>query len=268
MKKLVFVMAALVIAVSVSQGSVVITTTPSVGPPPISSVSYGGYVSYVLSSLSTGANPTVYPPFYPDDYSLAPNNLHWGDITVDDSGQSVWEGGVITDTASPFYGEKGTAFYVNLKVVGDGVHKFSADDISFTIISTDPAHSLSASGTLTGLTYGVDPIVGVGYGPDGVIKTYDDIVYNRLNTAPGSTKVDYIIYSGIAVAYDATTVGLEYVENYVNSVGPFDLTIAYHVDDGTGVYESSQTRTVVPEPATITLLIIGGAIGLIRRRIW
>jgi hypothetical protein len=171
---------------------------------------------------------------------------------------------VITDALSPFYGEKGTAFYVNAKFAGDGTHKINVNDVSYQVISSDAAHSLNASGSLAGLNYGTDSVVGIDYGVDG-IRSLDDVYYNFWNPAPGSTKVDYIIYSGVAVAYDATNVGLGAVQDYVDSVAPFNLTISYSVNDGTGVYESSQTRTVVPEPATLAMLGLG-AITLIRRR--
>ena len=253
--------------VSISQGSVDVSTTASVGPPPTSlSYANGGYTGTVLSALSRGIGPGSYPADFPFFYPLAPANLPWGAVTVDNSGQSVWLGNVITDTSSPFYGEKGTAFYVNAMFVGDGVHKFSADNIDYLVTSGDLAHSLNASGSLAGLTYGLDPIIGVDYGPDGLIHTADDIVYNSRNQAPGSAPVDWIIYAGVAVAYDATNVGLGYVQNYVNSVGPFDLTIAYTINDGTGDYSSFQTRTVVPEPASLTLLLGGGLLAFIRRR--
>ena len=108
------------------------------------------------------------------------------------------------------------------------------------------------------MTYGVDPIIGVNYGPDDILHTGDDTVYNSRNTAPGSTPVDWIIYSGVAVAYDATNVGLGYVQDYVNSVAPFNLTISYSVNDGTGVYTSFQTVEVVPEPISLAILATGG----------
>ena len=154
------VVARLGLFASVSQGEVAVTTAPSVGPPPVSLLSYGGYTNLVLSCLSTGSLPTPYPAPLPYAYSAAPSSLHWGDMTVDNSGRSVWLGEIVSDVSSPFYGEKGTAFYVNAKFIGDGVHKFSADDIGYQIASSDPVHSLGASGSLVGLTYGTDPIIG------------------------------------------------------------------------------------------------------------
>jgi hypothetical protein len=214
--------------------------------------------------LSTGASPTSYSPSYPDEYSFAPNELHWGDITVDNSGQSVWLGEVITDPLSRFYGEKGTAFYVNAIFAGDGIHKFCADNISYQVMS-NPSTTLSGSGTLAGLTYGVGPIFAVDYGPNHVLGGGDDINYNPSHPISGNTLVDKIFYAGVAVAFDATTFGLSNVESYVKSAAPFDLTVSYTVNDGTGIYGSRQTRTVVPEPTAIGLLSIG-AISLIRRK--
>jgi hypothetical protein len=103
--------------------------------------------------------------------------------------------------------------------------------------------------------------MGIDFGADGV-RSPDDITYGSWNPALGSTKVNEVIYSGIAIAYDATNVGLEYVQDYVNGAGPFGLTVTYTLD---GV-SSSQTRTVVPEPASLTLLLGGSLLALIRRR--
>lgn len=250
---------------SVSQGAVVVKATASVGPPTISSTSYGIYTIRVLECLATGAPQVKYPAPLSYGYSFAPDQLRWGDITVDNSGHSVWLGEIVTDPISPFYGEKGTAFYVNAVFAGDGVHKFSTADIGWQVSSTDPAHSLSASGTLAGLNYGTDPVVGIDYGADGV-RSLDDIYYNFWNPASGDVRVDMILYVGVAVAYDATDVGLGYVRDYIEAVGPFDLTITYSVNDRTGIYESYQTRTVVPEPTTLALLGLGAVSSLTRRR--
>jgi hypothetical protein len=208
--------------------------------------------------------PGPYPAYKPWLYVNAPTELHWGDITVDNStGASVWLGQPITDTSSKLYLQNGNASYVSCALSSD--IKFDVSDISWQI--TSAMSTLNASGTFAGWNYGADyPIEGIDYGPDGV-PSLDDTYYNRWNPAPGTTKVNKFTYVGVATGLDATNVGLDSVRDWVEA-NPFSFTTTYSVNVGSDVYASSLTQNVVPEPMTLSLLGLGGLVLARRRKCW
>ena len=236
----------------------------SSAPNAYGSPSWNNYVSNAITGIMNGCT-AVGDPTQPSYYQSQ---------TVFDPGQLIvtaynsWDGQV--SPAAPFNNEEGNRLHDGLDVKGNG-GQFSLSQLVFSMSSSDPANSLSYSGSFSPADSYSDKRVGIIYGPT---PTY-------ITSGPANQLVDELVYVGIGNAFCSgppTNCGggsfqsIDDLIDYMNANAPFSITNTYSIVDPitNNVWASVTSSAEVnqtPEPAA--LLLTGSSLmilGLFRRK--
>ncbi len=169
-------------------------------------------------------------------------------------------------------------------VVGDGVHATQTFAGDITVTANGGTFSWAGNGTGTAhvCTFTGDIIGSSQMTVDGLNGNLVDTV-NELDHAGTSFTGDWLITTGILRVSDDTCLGTTAVDMTITTGAYLDLNADVSVTSldiggsvyGVGTYDSSDASgaltgagsiTVVPEPASLALLGVGGVLALIRRR--
>jgi|ERR1017187_3498120 hypothetical protein len=254
-----------------SFAQVTLQVFPSSAPNIYGSPSWAGYEANALNSLENNLGNIGSRATDPTAYQIAGPFVQPGDLMV--TTFNSWQG-VAGPLAAPFANELGNRLHFGL--VASSATPFDLADVSFSISSSDPANSMGYVDDLSGCNFNGTSRIGVNWGPDGIKGTSDDIIYTAGNVGNDHTLVNEIFYigagnalwpggddpnpgnpaGGAQAAIDAST-------SYIMGNAPFTVTGSYTILGNTG----SATVTVVPEPATVSLLALAlGGLMLIRKR--
>lgn len=254
-----------------SFAAITVEVVPSSAPNFFGSPNWSAYLANANNSLenSTGTSignrnvdPTAYEAFA-DGQTIDP-----GDIMV--SSFSSWRG--TAGVAAPFDNENGNRVHFGVHITGDGslTDQFRGADVSGEITSSD-ANALGFASAVTTGTY-TGTRIGVDWGADRAKGGGDDTYYT---SGPDTQLIDEFIYVGLGNAYDASfetgPSDQEKIDQVIASIQsdyPILVTGGYSVTDPTGatVIASGDASVVIPEPASVALLALGGLALVGRRR--
>lgn len=251
-----------------AQAGVILEVVPSSAANASGSPSWSGYVANAMYALENGLSSWGDRSTNPTGYEAAPAEVLPGEIAV--TSFKSWRGQVSPTGA--FANELGNRMHFGLHAYGDGTTRFRLEDLTFSLHSSDPDDSLIFEGDFIGYSYNGTTRFGVDWGADRAKGGGDDTVYTSGN---GTTLVDELVYVGVGNAWwpggdlpdrgvgDPAAAMADYNE-WIDSVAPVDVTCSYDILG----YEGNAMVTVVPEPATMALLALGGlAVTAVRRRI-
>ena len=269
MKKLITICLVLLIY-SISSAGVTIDVTASSAPNGYGGAAWSGYNLNALHALENGLSVYGDRSTDPAGYEAAPDVVDPWEIAV--TSFNSWRGDI--NPTGAFANEYGNRMHFGLHAYGDGTSQFKLEDLTFSLHSDDTEDSLVFVGDFIGYSYSATRY-GIDWGTDRVKGGGDDIIYASGN---GTTLVDELVYVGVGNAwwpgyYDGEDPayssanppgGIQAaMDDYYTSIAseqPIDVTCAYEIGSFSGV----DTVTVIPEPATMALLGLGGL--LLRKR--
>lgn len=241
-----------------ASGQVTIEVSPSSAPNFFGSSSWGSYLSNALNSIENNLGNIGDRATDPTAYEVAGATVDAGDFMV--SSFNSWRGTV--NPPAPFANEFGNRMHFGLHAIGDGVTQYTLEDVSFEIHSSDAADGLVFVGDFVGFNYSATRF-GIDWGADRMKGGGDDIVYNAGN---GTSLVDEIVYVGVGNAFwpggsdpdPANPIGgaqaaMDESIAFVDDNLPFSISGSYTILGTT----ESESVTVVPEPASLCLLLLG-----------
>lgn len=273
MKKFIVICTAILCIAQMGFATITINVTAS-SAPNTGTVVWNGYVSNALYGLENGLTVVGDRSTNPSGYEAAPGVVGPWEIAV--TSFKSWEGTI--NPSGAFANEHGNRMHFGLHAVGDGVTQFCLEDLTFDMHSSDSgvdelgpwSNTLGFTGDFIGYSYGANRY-GISWGADRVKGGGDDVVYSSGN---GKTLVDEIVYVGVGNAWwpggddptPANPVGgaqaaMDAYLATTQNLQPIDVTCSYSILGYTG----SDMVTVIPEPATMSLLVLG-AIAALRRR--
>ncbi len=258
MRKSLLVLMTLVLGISLPAlaGSISISVLPSLAPNAFGSPSWTGYRDNALYALENGlssyGNPNS-PTYYSQNSSLTYNQL----IAT---GFPSWMG--MADPGSVFgpsyANELGNREHFGLVINGNG-QQFSISELSFTATSSDAGDLLGFSYGAGSYNYSSDYVGGIWNGSGYTLVTGGpntqlvDILWSR-----GSGNTDAAYCSSCNIAQQQAAIDSTLATDYT---APFSFTGTYSLLDQTGATIADGSATVnvgaVPEPATVTLLVLG-----------
>jgi hypothetical protein len=273
-KKQVMVVAIVGLALGLSVPAFAQTTLqviPSSAPNAFGSPSWAGYSANALNSLQNNLGNIGSRATDPTAYEIAGPIVQPGDFMV--TTFNSWQG-VAGPLAAPFTSEEGNRMHFGLHA--SSATPFDLAEVTFSISSSDPANSLSYVDDLSGCNFNGTTRIGLNWGPDGIKGTSDDILYTAGNVGNDQTLVNELFYVGAGNALwpggsdpnpgnpaGGAQAAIDDTTNYIMGNAPFAITGSYSILGNTG----SATVTVIPEPATISLLAMAlGGLMLIRKR--
>jgi hypothetical protein len=248
-----------------SFGAVIIDVYASSAPNAYGSPSWAGYTANALYALENGLSVYGDREVSPTAYTQADDVVDAWEIAV--TSFKSWRGDV--NPTGAFANELGNRMHFGLHAYGDGTTQFCLEDITFEFHSSDPTDTLGFTGDFLNYSYNGTTRYGINWGADRVKGGGDDVVYVSGN---GKTLVDEIVYVGVGNAWwpggsladrglsDPQGAMDEYLE-WILSEEPINITCTYYILGSSG----SDMVTVIPEPATLSLLALG-ALSLIRRK--
>lgn len=236
-----------------------INVYPALAPNAFGSPSYAPWVANAVASLYNGAasGGTVGTPSY---YSQVSGTLSISQLIV--TGFPSWLSQANPGTVfGPGYAsELGNRLAEGLTINGNGT-QFSISQLSFNMVSTDPANGLNFGFGAGSYNYSAD-YVGILFGGDGIWGGGDDTF---ITSGPNTQLVDGLVGrgSGNAWAVYDTDPGatqqdkIDLVLADPNFAAPFAITGTYSLGTDTG---SAVVNVIpVPEPSVAAL---GGVAGL------
>lgn len=262
MKNLIMFVAVVTMALSTSvQGGVTLDVVAS-SAPNYGTTTWNAHLAYALPAIENGWSVNGDRSIDPAGYEAAPAVVDPWEIAV--TSFVSWRGDV--NPTGAFANEHGNRMHFGLHAFGDGTSQFTLEDLTFDMHSSDPTDSLIWQGDFIGYSYNGTTRYGIDWGPDRVKGSGDDIVYL---TGNGTTLVDELVYIGVGNAWwpgggpvpDPQAEMDDYYD-WIVSEQPIEVTCSYSL----GTFSGSDMVTVVPEPATLSLLVLGGAALLRRRR--
>lgn len=244
--------------------------SPSV-PPPGFTPTFIQFNSNAIQSLSQGGGAVGNPATDPAAF-VPTSSIKAADLFASFEGTNTtfpsFHG--VANPPAPFNDQYGNALIFPLRIVST-TQKFRLSNLDNVIVSNDPGNTFGSESHLAaGRDYSFTR-VGIDYGPDGIKGTADDIVYN--NNQPGSTPVNELLYSGVAIFNEVSDFGGNAQQNLDQSVADFlrqnpltSISNTYTLTDdaGNNLVNITTTVAVTPEPAALGLL--GGATLLLSRR--
>ena len=255
----------MILAVSV-QASVTLDVVASSAPNGYGGAAWDGYNTNALYALENGLSTNGDRSTTPTGYEAAPDVVDPWEIAV--TSFNSWRGDINPNGA--FANEYGNRMHFGLHAYGDGISQFKLNDLTFALHSSDTNDTLVFEGDFIGYDYSTTRY-GIDWGNDRIKGGGDDTVFS---TGNGTTLVDELIYVGVGNAWwpggddptPSNPVGgvQAAMDDYFAWVGteqPIGVTCSYSL----GSFSGSDTVTVIPEPATMCLLVLGG-LSLIRRR--
>jgi hypothetical protein len=258
MKTLIIICMTLAIC-SLSYGGLTIDVFASSAPNVYGSPSWNGYVANALYALENGLSSYGDRQTNPTGYEQAPDVIDPWEIAV--TTFKSWRGTI--NPTGAFANELGNRIHFGLHVYGDGSTRFTLEDLIFELHSSDPGNTLYFAGDFIGSSYSTTRY-GIDWGADRTKGGGDDIVYTSGN---GTTLVDELVYVGVGNAWwpagDWPDKGVgnpqAAMDDYfawILSEQPIDVTCTYSILS----YSGSDTVRVIPEPATMALLALGGLV--------
>ena len=260
---------AITMAAPAADASITIDVLPSSAPNSFGSPSWTGYVANAMNGLQNGltsvgdrnTDPTAYLAFA-DGASIDAGNAM---VTSFPS----WIG--VANPAAPFDSELGNRMHFGLHAYGDGTSKFTLADVNFNLTSSDAGNPLGFAGNLAGTTFNGTTRIGVDWGADQAPGGGDDTVYN--SNEADSVLVDELFYVGVGNAYWPGGGDTDPANPDAGRQGAIDNTYAYAAANSpltiattyTILSDSGSASVVIPEPASMALLSLGG-LALIKRK--
>jgi hypothetical protein len=244
-------------------GAATIQVIPSIAPNAFGSPSWNQYQQNAADAI--GAGSVVFGSGAAQ-YVALPNGtqLNVKDVVV--TGFESWRG-VAAPNTPQYSGEYGNRMHFGVKIDGQG-SQVSISQLSFTGSSTDPNNSLGFTFNQGDYNYGIG-WVGHLKGADNTLWTSDDVL---INSGANTQLVDGIAGRGSGNSLDiyATDPGATNqakIDNVFNVWGiqpnsEFAFTGTYTLGADTG----SASFDLVPEPASLGLISLVGAVLLRRQR--
>lgn len=261
---LVLVVLVLTLSLPAFAGSISIAVLPSLAPNAFGSPSWTGYRDNALYALENGlssyGDPNS-PTYYSQNSSLTYNQL----IAT---GFPSWMGMANPGTVfGPAYAnELGNREHFGLVINGNG-QQFSISELSFTASSSDAGDLLGFSYGAGSYNYSSDYVGGIWNGSGYTLVTSGpstqlvDVLWSR-----GSGNTDAAYCTSCTTAQQQAAIDSTLATDYT---APFSFTGVYSLVDQSGATIADGSATVnvgpVPEPATLTLLLCG--LGLLVMRV-
>lgn len=262
-------LSALIVAAPFASANITVEVFPSPAPNVFGSPSWADYVNNAQNALQNDLSIVGDRNTDPEAY------IAFADGSTIDAGNAMvtsfnsWIG--VADPASPFGSELGNRLHFGLHAYGDGTMKFTLADVQYNMSSSDGL--LDFSGDLSGTTFNGGTRVGVDWGADNAPGGGDDTIY--IGNQDDTTLVDELFYVGVGNAYwpgggDADRVNpdagrqgsIDASYEYITTSGPITFGTEYTILGNSG----SASVTLVPEPSSLGLLVLGGLIAARRRR--
>lgn len=248
-------------------GGIALTIVPSSAPNQ-GLASWTGYLANAMNSLANGLGSIGDRSTDPCAYEVAGEWIEPGDILV--TSFHSWRG--LADPNGAFANQHGNRLHFGLHAVGDGTTQFCLEDLTFDVHSSDPNDTLAWSGDFIGFSYNGTTRYGVNWGADRAKGGGDDTIYNSGN---GTTLVDELVYVGVGNSWwpggdaadpvnppEGRQQSIDDAVAWITENYPIQVTCTYALS----VYDADYNWTyVTPEPASLSLLGLGG-LALLRRR--
>ncbi len=220
--------------------------------------SWSGYNSNALHALENGLSTYGDRATNPTGYEASPDTVDPWEIAV--TNFKSWCGDI--NPTGLFANEHGNRMHFGLHVYGDGSTQFTLQDLSFEIHSSDTNDTLKHTGDFSSGYEYRSTCYGIDWGADKVKGGGDDTVYHSGNS---STLVDELVYVGVGNAwwpggsnYGDPQTEMDDFYNWIAGKQSIDVTGTYTINISSGTFSGSDMVTVIPEPATMILLGIGG----------
>lgn len=255
-----------------AHAQVTIDVYPTLAPNSFGSPSFAAWTDNAIAALYDGSlvGGTVGTPSY---FSVAPTTLEATDVFV--TSFPSWRGVADPGTAfgPAFANELGNRLSFAFVADGHG-QQFALSQLSFSFVTTGPAHDLDFAFSAGDYTYS-SSYVGILFGADNQLGGSDDVFV----TGGANTQlVDAVIGRGSSNAWwPQHTAGdglsdQEVIDLTAAALLPSlstQVTGTYTLELGGGNTVSSQAAvTIIPEPSTYALLLGGAAAAVViwRRR--
>lgn len=243
-----------------AQSAPTIDVLPSLAPNGYGSPNFDPYVGNAMNALENGLSAIGNPATDPDAYfQVSTMPLAWNMVTSFNSWRGLANPG--TNFGAAFAGEYGNRLHFGLHIVSEGYgNRFALDSLTFDMNSSDPGNELDFDGDFIGYAY-TPRRIGIDYGADGLKGTSDDLMYN--NNEAGTNLVNELMYVGVGNAWwpddlnnNQSTIDAEVAR--VRGLGmPNLVTTTYGITVNGNPFSNGATVTLVPEPASLSILGLG-----------